>query len=374
MTTTTQSESASSIGSQSARDDIDLRDLILALWRGKVIIAMFVMVSFLTSVIYAFNAQQWWSSKAIVTLPNVTSIISFASTAKQYQSAFDIYKVNGDVESGEEIDDLLELEKIYERFIRIFNSKENKLEFLRESSLVKKEFKTLGIDVDSEDVFDTKINSWGAGISAKALDKNDENSYTLSFQATSPEVSFDLLVKYINYTNEKVSSLLYRDLKSLLRIKRNELDKKLLAREEVARNTLSLEILKSQYAYEISKKSGIEKPIQILSNDEIFAIDLGAEVLSKKIVILKSVDDLTVIDPSLSVLENKIKTLDEPIEKTEEISSFNYLEKPIRPLNRDEPNRIRIALLSSILGLVLGIGTVLTRYSIKLASSREKCV
>ncbi len=65
----------------SPSDEIDLVELVKTLWQGKVTIAICTIVFTVCAVIYALTAQQWWTSKAVI-------------TAGQYQNTANIRSQN----------------------------------------------------------------------------------------------------------------------------------------------------------------------------------------------------------------------------------------------------------------------------------------
>ena len=51
----------------SSSDEIDLVELVKTLWQDKVTIALCTIVFTVCAIVYALTAQQWWTSKAVIT-------------------------------------------------------------------------------------------------------------------------------------------------------------------------------------------------------------------------------------------------------------------------------------------------------------------
>lgn len=53
-------------GWQAAADEIDLRELVLLLWRQKGLILLITVLFAVAGVVYALTAPQQWSAKAVI--------------------------------------------------------------------------------------------------------------------------------------------------------------------------------------------------------------------------------------------------------------------------------------------------------------------
>lgn len=62
-------------GWQAASDEIDLRELVLLLWRQKGLILLITALFAVAGVGYALTAPQQWSAKAVITGPKQEDLL-----------------------------------------------------------------------------------------------------------------------------------------------------------------------------------------------------------------------------------------------------------------------------------------------------------
>ncbi|MCC4797859.1 hypothetical protein BCT30_04690 [Enterovibrio norvegicus] len=340
-------------------DEIDLRKLFKILWQGKLTIIAFTIFFGGAGVIYALNAQQWWTAKAVITTPKVTDLVTFSQTVKRYQPAFDIYQPNGQVLSGEELDELTGQEEIFERFVEAFNANNNKREFFEQSDTFAELLNGFEIQLDDRVSYRLALQDWLGRMTANMSDKKNPNLITLVAESVTAETSLALLNEYIFFVNAKVTDELMHDLKSTLQIKSNELTQQLESRRDLVAQQLRIEVAKAELAYRIANAAEIRKPVQNLNKKEVFAIDLGADALGEKVKVLKTLEDLSILDPNIAQLSNKLGALNRGLPKVDNLTLFTYLEEGELPLSRDKPKRKWIVVLGILLGGMFGVAAVL---------------
>ncbi len=356
-------------------DEIDLKELFIALWKGKITIILCTLVFAIGAVLYAFTAQEWWSSKAKVMIPQVHDFSEYQEQVKQYQPIFDIYQDDGTVLVSEELDSLVDNEILFQNFISAYNSSNNKKKFL-DGSVEFQSFKAqLNTDTDTDKREATRqlYSEWFQKISAVAVDKkSDISPYTISLQATTKESSYTLLNEYITLVKGVVFDDALNNLQAIVNGKRNELRQQKIILETQAKNRLIVEIERSQYGAEIAKAAQVNKPIQNMGNNELFAIGLGSQALDAKIKALKSVTNLSVIEPRLQQIDAKLEMLKSmKIDRNIKFQTFRYLENVEQPITRDKPKRALIAVLGTLLGGMLGVAIVLVRFAFRKEDELE---
>ena len=353
-------------------DEIDLRELFKALWDGKFIIIATTVIFAVLAVLFALNAQEWWSSKANVSQPQAQDIAAYQQQVKQFQPVFDIYQEDGTVLVSEELNDLVDTEVLFQRFIGSFNSSNSKREFL-DSSEEFQAFKSkldLDADVKSEVALEAQRKlyaEWFKKITATAVNKTSDSSpYDIGFQATTKESSFSLLNSYIEMIKQKAHQDALNNLDAIISGKRNELVQQKRILETQALNKLLVEAERAKYALDIAQAAGVEQPIQTSSNNEIFAIDLGAKALAAKVTALKSLKNLSVVEPRLQQIDAKLAMLENlAIDRSIQFQTFRFLENVEQPITRDKPKRALIAVLGTLLGGMLGVAIVLVRFAFR---------
>lgn len=356
-------------------DEIDLRDLFVALWKGKLIIILTTVVFAAIAVTYALTAQEWWSSRAKVVEPQINDFSVYREQVKSFQPIFDTYQDDGTVLVSEELDHLVEPEKIFAQFIRAFNATSNKKQFFdnNETFLAFKKELRKGADSEDEAAEQRRLYSeWYQKISAVPAEKNRTDVYNISLQATTQMDSYVLLNDYISVIEKKVHRDAIDNLKAALKAKRIQLKQQKTILETQARQRLAVELQRAKYAFDIASAASVNTPVQNLGDKELFAINLGAKAIQAKIAALESVKKLDVIEPRLLQIEAKLdlmRTIE--LDESIEFKSYRFIEEVEQPINRDEPKRSLIVVLGALFGGMLGVGIVLVRFAFGRKESEE---
>ncbi|UGA54979.1 Wzz/FepE/Etk N-terminal domain-containing protein [Vibrio sp. VB16] len=331
----------------------DFKGIILTLWKEKWLIVMITSVFTIFAMIYAFTAQEWWSAKAKVVLPQVQDFSNYELQVKNYQPIFDTYQEDGTVLIDDQLNDLVDREELFQMFIRAFNSNFNKKSFLNKNEL----FQDHKIKIDGSDISEDSLrrvySGWYKKISATPVYKNDKSEFILSLQSTSKEIALKMLSDYVLFVNEIVHSDALNNLDSKIFSKKNELSQQLFALEKQAKLKIEVEIKRAQFSHEIALAAGVDKPIQNIRGEDIFVIGLGSDALGAKIIALKEMKNLSVIEPRLQQLGAKLDLIQSSkLNRDIKFLTYRFLEEPSQPISRDKPNRLVII----ILGLILGSG------------------
>ncbi|MEC7941204.1 MAG: Wzz/FepE/Etk N-terminal domain-containing protein [Pseudomonadota bacterium] len=344
--------------------EIELRELFKALWDGKLIIILVAALFTVSSIGFALLSQEWWSSNAKITKAQPQDLSAYQQQVKQFQPIFNIYQDDGTVLVNRDLNSLIDSNLLFQRFVNTFNSTNNKKDFL-DNSVIFKEIKSsvVGRSDMTTDEVRALYAEWFDRISASKVDQKDRNSpYIISFQTTAKESSFDLLTAYILATESKVHQDAFNNLRAVVNGKRNELIQQKVILESQASNQLLVETERTNYAAQIAKSAGVDKPMQTGNGKDLFSIDLGARGLDAKIKALESVKNLSVIEPRLQQIDAKLDMLNNlEIDRTVEFQTFRYLENVEQPITRDKPKRALIVALGTLLGGMLGVAIVLIR-------------
>lgn len=350
-------------------NNVDLIELLKALWDGKLIVILVTTLFTVSSITFALLAQELWSSSAKITKAQPQNLAAYQQQVKQFQPIFDIYQDDGTVLVSKELNSLVDPKLLFQRFMNTFNSANNKKDFLNNSA----EFQKFKADVafDGSDMTPDEIrvlySQWFDRISASKVDKNDPNSpYTISFQTTTKESSFDLLTAYILTTESKAREDAFNNLHAMLNSKHNELIQQKRILESQASTKLLVETQRTKYAAQIAKSAGVDSPIKTGNDIELFSIDLGAKGLEEKVKVLESVKNLSVIEPRLQQINAKLEMLKAlEIDRNAEFQTFRYLENVEKPIARDQPKRALIVIFGTLLGGIFGIAIVLIRFAFR---------
>lgn len=344
--------------------DVDLKELFIELWQGKWTVIIFTFVVTLTTIIYALTVQEWWSSKATVSQPQLQDIAGYQQVVKRYQPLFDVYQEDGTIIVSEVLDGLIDSEVIFRRFLQEFNANGTKRRFMQTNATFLELKKELFYQDDPERLQDF-YEQWFDCIKVVAVGKKEDAIFTLSFQSVDKISSLTLLREYIQFVNQAINQQLYDDLFNTLVAKYGEIEQQENNLRQQAQLGLKVELERTKYALSIAEAASIEQPLQNLGEQEIFAINIGSRALKAKVDALRTIKDLSVFEPRLALLQGKLEQLN--IDKLSvspqwAINSFYYLDQPELPLKRDKPNRVLIIILGMLLGSMLGTFFILLRF------------
>ena len=71
-----------------ASDEIDLRELVLVLWRQKVLILSVTLLFAVAGIGYAMTARQVWTSQAIISEPSISQVAALQLAVDKIQELF----------------------------------------------------------------------------------------------------------------------------------------------------------------------------------------------------------------------------------------------------------------------------------------------
>lgn len=334
-------------------DEIDLKELIMALWQEKVTIIIVTVVFAIIAIAYALLAQQWWTSTAKVTIARPQEILAYNQQVTPYKSLFQIEAETAD--------------SLFKEFIRIYNSANNKKEFLDNNS----EFQAIKAELSSDkelndDELRVLYNKWFEKINAVVIDpKSNDPATMLSFQAMTKESSYNLLKEYIDVTKNIAVRDTMEELQNIVDIKIQDFEQQKALLETQTKNTLAVEIERTQYALAMAQAAELNAPLQIVNQDSgMFPIGLGAKALEVKLNALKSLKTMEIIEPQFKTVNAKLAILRSlKIDHEVKFQLFRYLADIDYPINRDSPKRALIVILGTLLGGMIGVGIVLIRFA-----------
>ncbi|MCJ8217241.1 LPS O-antigen chain length determinant protein WzzB [Aeromonas veronii] len=337
-------------------DEVDLRELLLVLWRQKALILLVTGAFAVAGIFYAMTARQVWTSQALISEPSISQVAALQLAVDKIQTIMSSY---GPPPSAA-VFSSLEQSAIYKSFISAFNSIDNKREFLTQEGVYAAEIEKLGVsDKRSELVLMSELAD---SISAKTLDKTNQD-ITLSFSAETPELALQRLERYIKFVQQQQLKRKNAELKSIWQNK----IKTLAAQYDSARVDTLLkrqeELQRVGYSLRISKAAGVDQPLERIDSQEVFNIQLGTKGLAEKFKILKEIKDPELLNPELGKIRLQLSSLKALKLKNADFQSFNMIDSPEEPFTRDKPKRPLIVILATLLGGMLGVAIVLVRHA-----------
>ena len=316
-------------------DEIDLKELFIALWQGKLTIIFTTLVFAVGAITYALTAQEWWSSSAKIAVPQVQDFTEYQSQVKQYQPIFDVYQEDGTILVNDFLDGLIDSEILFQSFIMAFESNKNKRNFLDSNAVFHNFMNKLNADADADADEATRrlYNAWFSKLTASQADKSNKNIIELKVQATTKLDSYNMLQNYITYISDIVRRDALQNLNAVITSKINELLQQKTALSLQAKQNLEVEIQRAEYALQIAKAAKVNTPVQNLGEKEIFSINLGSAAIEAKINALKTISNLSVIEPRLQQIDSKLTLINNTkINPDIEFATFQYLDDVQIPL------------------------------------------
>lgn len=355
-------------------DEIDLKELIVALWQGKFTIIVVTVLCTAIAIAYALLAKEKWITEAVVTAPQVSDYSAYQKMVNDFQPLFDVYQEDGTVLVSDKLDSFLLPKNLFQIFMQQYQSRANQKAYVSSSSDFQAELSVLQKDTKGEgesykDAEAKLYGEWYQKLTANVINsKSDIESYTLKGIQDNAEKSFGFLSGYIEFIEMKAQNIALANLKSAVEGKHSELGQQKALLVDQAKSRLQSERELAKYALQIAKAAGVSQPQQNLGNKELFAINIGANALEAKVKVLDSLslNQLSIIEPRLQTIDSKLNLLDIlKVDSAASFQTFRYIESPEKPLGRTSPKRPLIAVLGVLLGGMLGCLIVLVRFAFR---------
>ena len=305
-------------------EQIDLLDLVFQLWRGKWVIAAFVVVSIALAIGYLSVAKEKWTSGAIIAQPDAAQIAT-------YSNALNIlYGTAAPTMSDNQT-------RAIDRFSASFSALSQALDNQAEPEKLTIE----------------------PAVKGQAL------PLSVSYTSTSAEAAQKQLAQYIQQVDEQTAKELAVDLNDNIKEQIKTLNASLQNQEKVAQEQKDLRIQQITEALKNADAAKITTPqiqqTQDVTQETMFL--LGSEAL-------KSMIDNEASRPlvfSAAYYQTKQNLLD--IEKLnvnpDTIHVYRYVMKPDLPVRRDSPKKAITLILAVLLGGIIGSGVVLGRNALR---------
>ncbi len=305
-------------------EQIDLIDLVVQLWRGKVTIIVCVVVAIVLAVGYLAVAKEKWTSTAIITQPDVAQIAT-------YNNALNIVYGSS-------------APKVTELQTNVIGRFSTSLSALAET-------------LDNQEKPEK--------LTVEQSVKGQPLPLAVSYVSNSAEGAQRQLAEYIQQTDEKVAKELKLDLIDNIKLQTTTLEDSLKTQEVVAQEQKELRIRQIQEALRYAEQANVTKPqlqqTQDVTQDSMFL--LGSDAL-KSMIAHEATRPLILSD---NYFQTKQKLLDIENLKLEraEMHAYRYVMKPSLPVRRDSPKKAITLVLAVLLGGMIGAGVVLGRNALR---------
>ena len=301
-------------------EQIDLLDLMLQLWRGKWMIATFVIVFIALAVGYLFVAKEKWTSNAIIAQPDAAQIAP-------YSNALNILY-------GTAAPSMLDIQT---RAIDRFNAS----------------FSALSQALDNQAVPEK--------LTIEPAVKGQALPLSVTYTSTSAEAAQKQLAQYIQQVDEQTAKELALDLKDNIKEQIKTLNDSLQNQEKVAQEQKDLRIKQIAEALKNAEAAKITSPqlqqTQDVTQETLFL--LGSEGL--KSMIDNEASRPLVFPTAYYQTKRNLLDIQNLNVNPDTIHVYRYVMKPDLPVRRDSPKKAVILVLAVLLGGMIGSGVVLGR-------------
>lgn len=301
-------------------EQIDLLDLVLQLWRGKGMIAIFIVVFIALAVGYLSVAKEKWTSSAIIAQPDVAQIATYSNALNiLYGSAA---PTMNDVQT---------------RAIGRFNSS----------------FSALAQALENQQEPEK--------LTIEPAVKGETLPLSVSYTSTSAEAAQKQLAQYIQQVDEQTAKELSVDLKDNIKEQIKTLNDSLVNQEKVSQEQKDLRIKQITEALKNAEAAKITSPqiqqTQDVTQETMFL--LGSEGL--KSMIENEASRPLVFSAAYYQTRQNLLDIQNLNVKPDAIHVYRYVMKPDLPVRRDSPKKVIVLILAVLLGGIIGSGVVLGR-------------
>lgn len=306
-------------------EQIDLIDLLMQLWRGKMTIIISVIVAIAFAIGYLAVAKEKWTSTAIITQPDVGQIAGYTDAMNA------IYG-----QAAPKVSDLQT--SLIGRYSTAFSA-------LAEALDNQEEPEKLTIEPSV---------------------KNQPLPLVVSYVGPTAEDAQKQLAAYIQQIDDKVNVELHKDLQNNIALRMKSLQDSLKTQEVVAQEQKDLRIRQIQEALQYANQAQVIKP-QIqqtgddITQDTLFL--LGSEALES--MIKHEATRPLVFSPKYYQTRQNLLDIENLNVDDLDIHAYRYVMKPTLPIRRDIPKKAITLILAVLLGGMVGAGIVLGRNALR---------
>lgn len=350
-------------------DEMDLKELFISLWEGKLIIVLMSLALCVVAIAYSLITEEKWETRAKLDQAELSQFALLQNQVSQFQPAFNHHNLDGTIVRSRKLEGFLSSKILLTTFVQQFNNRKNKKIYLDKNADFMLKFESLEISEDEEQNKIREQNlyhSWYKKLSikkaVKAKNDSSQDVYDLTSEHDSAQKSYDLLIGYLDAIERKSRETIQDNLQSLVDGKKNELQQHINILKEQARSRLFVEKLRSKYELEIAKSAGVLRPLENYEADQngVFNINLGSDALGAKVQVLNDLKNLSIFEPVITQYEAKLSLLNQlKINKNLGFQVMQYVEVPEKPYKLSAPNRVIISILGCIFGAGLGVFIVL---------------
>ena len=355
-------------------DEIDLIELIRALWNKKIWI--FLSAFFCTAIagVYASTAKEQWTSTAIIVAPRSTDLGHLLPIRAEYA------RIIGDGDFSTEVLS----NSLYGQFKHFLLSNDLKRKFLEQSEWLKNYTKNMTEEQKHayiENAVAKYLIVHEVDPKKKDLTELDKIGLKVTFSAETPKDAQSVLTEYVSFVNKYILNQINQEFKLGFNLR---LDALKFTKEQIEENLTEakkVQVENLANALDIAKKAGIKDfsrgnnnisvPEYMLGDarlnisdsklaDGTYLFMLGEKYLQAQLDIAKN---NPVVYPtnyySTERQLSKLTKLAPQLDSVENVKTYYYLSSPDYPVVKDKPKKALILAIGFIIGMVLSTLVIL---------------
>lgn len=309
-------------GHEPDSDQVDVIDLLVQLWSGKLTIVVCIVIAACIAVAYLSTAKEKWTSTATITRPDAAQIANYHYALNILGSSVSLIDVQNQV-------------------INRFSSA----------------FTALTQTLDNQESPEK--------LTIEQADKNQALPLSVSYVSDSAQSAQRGLAEYIQQIDEQIAGELDLDLNDTIKLRIKMIEDSLSNQEKVSQEQKDLRIKQIKESLKYAEKVNINKPApqqtQDVSQDTMFM--LGSDAL-KAMIENEASRPLVFSSAYYQATQNLLDIKNLKVDpKT--IHAYRYVMKPTLPIRRDSPKRGLTLVLAVLLGGMIGAGVVLGRNAVR---------
>lgn len=303
-------------------EQIDLIDLLIQLWRGKLTIVVCVIVAIAIALAYVFLAKEKWTSTATITRPDAAQIAT-------YHNALNT------------LDPSIKLSDVQDQVINRFNSA----------------FIALSEALDNQEEPEK--------LTIEPAIKGQNLPLSVTYVSDSAQAAQRGIAKYIQQVDEKIAGELELDLNDTIKLRVTNIKDSLENQETVAQEQKDLRIKQISESLKYAEKSNVTKPqlqqTQDVTQETMFL--LGTEALGS--MVANEASRPLTFPAAYFAMKQNLLDIEKLKVDPKTIHVYRYVMKPTLPIRRDSPKRGLTLVLAVLLGGMIGAGVVLGRNALR---------
>jgi len=343
-------------------DEIDLIELFRTLWKQKAKIALVTAVTTIAAGIYAFTAEEVWTSKAVITAPKASDMGEFYQQAQNLERNAPMITTPDGIQIKTEDAKQLQIanlqNNVFKEFKDTLNSLGERRQFVAGTDFYKEKIK--GKSEQEQKVILKEITE--KYIQYKAADDTNKTYDTIALSSNTAKQSQTLLLQYIESVNTKIIKNNEIELTLLLSKFRKDLDAEAKTLESIAGDMLRVQINNVSDALAQAKNMklvDVSESLPMEMSDSTMYL-LGTKALSAKLESLKN--SKPTLPKRYFEVQQQLTTLNTI--KIENIAgqAFSYVDKPNEPVMKDKPQRLLILVLGLVFGLIFSTCLIMVKH------------